>query len=145
MPGTVPVPEPSTGTTTVPATEPTTLFDRVGGHRTFHHLVQRLCHHLADDPLLRPLFPPDRLPAFTAHLTAFLDQFWGGPRDYSRERGHPRLPLRHAHLRIDRATADAWLAAMGRALDETAMPSDARAELRGYFAGTAQAIVTAGR
>jgi len=30
----------------------------------------------------------------------FLEQYWGGPRTYGQERGHPRLRMRHAPFRI---------------------------------------------
>jgi hemoglobin len=44
--------------------------------------------------------------------------FVGGPNLYSRERGHPRLRLRHLPFRIGIAERDAWMACMQAALEE---------------------------
>ena len=65
----------------------------------------------------------------------FLEQYWGGPRTYSEERGHPRLRMRHAPFRITRAARDAWLAAMSTALEaECGHVSDEQMkELQEYF------------
>ena len=49
-------------------------------------------------------------------MAGFLAQYWGGPTDYSDERGHPRLRMRHLHFRIGAAERDAWLGHMHRAL-----------------------------
>ena len=42
-------------------------------------------------------------------MSAFLAQYWGGARDYSELRGHPRLRMRHAAFRMDADTGDRWL------------------------------------
>ena len=65
----------------------------------------------------------------------FLEQYWGGPRNYSEERGHPRLRMRHAPFHINRAARDAWLAAMSIALDHERhdLSEDQMKELRDYF------------
>lgn len=44
-------------------------------------------------------------------------QYWGGPRTYSAQRGHPRLRLRHMPFRIGPVERDAWLRHMRRAVD----------------------------
>ena len=46
----------------------------------------------------------------------FLEQYWGGPKTYSDERGHPRLRMRHDPYRIGPAERDAWLRHMDDAL-----------------------------
>ena len=46
---------------------------------------------------------PDDLTESKAHLALFLMQYWGGPRRYSEERGHPRLRMRHAPFPIGTA------------------------------------------
>ena len=52
---------------------------------------------------------PEDLTDSKAHLALFLMQYWGGPRHYSEQRGHPRLRMRHAPFAIGTAQADAWL------------------------------------
>ncbi|WP_338871931.1 group II truncated hemoglobin [Myxococcus stipitatus] len=47
----------------------------------------------------------------------FLIGWLGGPQHYSARYGHPRLRMRHGHVPVDVAMRDAWLRAMGRALD----------------------------
>ena len=46
----------------------------------------------------------------------FLEQYWGGPRTYSDQRGHPRLRMRHAPFRIGLIERDAWLRCMHTAV-----------------------------
>lgn len=78
---------------------------------------------------------PEDLSDSKRHFEMFLEQYWGGPRSYSEERGHPRLRMRHAPFRINRAARDAWLAAMSTALErERADLSDEQFnELHDYF------------
>ncbi|MGH7291321.1 MAG: globin, partial [Myxococcota bacterium] len=44
--------------------------------------------------------------------------YWGGPRTYSEQRGHPRLRMRHAPFRIGPFERDAWLRCMHTAVAE---------------------------
>jgi hemoglobin len=92
-----------------------TFYDQVGGHEFFVRLVENFYAVVAKDELLRPMYPED-LSESKHHFQMFLVQYWGGPRTYSDERGHPRLRMRHAPFRITRAARDAWLAAMSTAL-----------------------------
>jgi hemoglobin len=112
----------------------TTFYDEVGGHEFFERLVTNFYAEVEKDELLRPMYPDD-LSESKRHFEKFLEQYWGGPKDYSAERGHPRLRMRHAPFRITRAARDAWLAAMSIALErERAGLTDAQFdELHGYF------------
>jgi hemoglobin len=111
-----------------------TFYDQVGGHAFFERLVENFYAEVEHDELLRPMYPED-LSDSKRHLEMFLEQYWGGPRSYSEERGHPRLRMRHAPFRINRAARDAWLASMSTALkSERAGLSDEQFnELHGYF------------
>ena len=111
-----------------------TFFDQVGGHAFFQRLVSNFYVEVEIDELLRPMYPED-LTESKRHFELFLEQYWGGPKSYSEERGHPRLRMRHAPFRINRMARDAWLAAMSRALEkERAVLSDEQFnELHGYF------------
>src|SRR5258708_451428 len=113
-------------------TQGNTLYDRVGGERFFVALVARFYAGIERDPLLRPLSPDDLGPP-SRHLALFLAQYWGGPRTYSEQRGHPRLRMRHFPFRIGQAERDAWLRHMHAAVETSgAAPADARA-LADYF------------
>ena len=92
------------------------LYDQVGGEEFFTRLVDRFYERVAGDETLRAMYPED-LTESRHHLTLFLVQYWGGPRNYERERGHPRLRMRHAGFRVTKGARDAWLAAMTGALD----------------------------
>jgi hemoglobin len=111
-----------------------TFYDQVGGHAFFERLVENFYAQVEHDGLLRPMYPED-LSDSKLHFEMFLEQFWGGPRSYSEQRGHPRLRMRHAPFRINRAARDAWLAAMSTALEiERAGLSDEQFnELHSYF------------
>jgi hemoglobin len=109
-----------------------TLYERVGGQPFFDELVERFYEGVEADALLRPMYPED-LTDPRRHLALFLAQYWGGPRTYSDERGHPRLRLRHAPHRVDDAARDAWLLHMHAALDVLTMDDDVREALTEYL------------
>jgi hemoglobin len=119
--------------------EETTLYDAVGGMTFFERLVGRFYEGVAADEVLRPLYPDD-LGAPTRHLTLFLAQYWGGPLTYDRERGHPRLRMRHAPFAIGPLARDRWLLHMRAAVDEADPPPQARAALLDYFETAAEAM-----
>ena len=77
---------------------------------------------VAGDPVLRALYPEDDLGPAEERLRLFLIQYWGGPQTYSRERGHPRLRMRHAPFAINEAARDAWLRHMRAAVDSLDLP-----------------------
>jgi hemoglobin len=111
------------------------LFDQVGGESFFVRLVDAFYEGVAADEILRPMYPDDLTDA-RRHLTLFLIQYWGGPRTYQDERGHPRLRMRHARFRITKGARDAWLRAMGGALESVRGELDDEQfdELTSYFA-----------
>jgi hemoglobin len=96
---------------------PDTLFAAVGGEPTFRRLVDAFYAGVAEDPVLRQLYPEEDLGPAAERLRMFLIQYWGGPTTYSQQRGHPRLRMRHAPFAINSAARDAWLARMRAALD----------------------------
>jgi hemoglobin len=118
----------------------TTLFERAGGMPFFERLVGRFYEAVATDPILRPLYPERDLAPAQRRLTLFLAQYWGGPRTYDEERGHPRLRMRHAPFAIDAAARDRWLTLMRAALAEEAPPPDVAAQLDAYLEMAAEAM-----
>lgn len=120
--------------------EPSSLYERVGGDDFFFSLVDRFYAGVEGDPVLRPLYPKN-LANPKRHLALFLIQYWGGPQTYSTERGHPRLRMRHVRFRIGHSERDAWLQHMLSAVEESkAEPRDAEA-LREYFRFAADSLV----
>ena len=101
-----------------------TVFEAVGGEEPIRRLVHRFYEEVAEDPVLRAMYPEEDLGPAEERMALFFIQFWGGPRSYSERRGHPRLRLRHAPFRIDRAAHDTWLRHMRTALDALHLSPD---------------------
>jgi len=99
-------------------TEQQSFYDAVGGAQTFRRVVARFYELVADDEILRPLYPEQDLTGAEDRLRMFLEQYWGGPRTYSDQRGHPRLRMRHVPYRIGPLERDAWLRCMHTAIAE---------------------------
>ena len=110
------------------------LFEQVGGEAFFEQLVNAFYEAVELDETLRPMYPED-LSESRRHLTLFFIQYWGGPRTYQDERGHPRLRMRHVPFRITKTARDAWLAAMGSALNSVRdqLSEDQYEEMTSYF------------
>lgn len=119
--------------------EEITLYDEVGGMPFFERLVGVFYEGVADDAVLRPLYPEDLEPS-TRHLTLFLAQYWGGPTTYDVERGHPRLRMRHAPFAVGPGERDRWLFHMRAAVDAMEPPEPVRRSLLEYFEMAAEAM-----
>lgn len=117
-----------------------TVYDRVGGMPFFERLVDRFYDGVAADPVLRPVYPEQDLAGARHRLTLFLAQYWGGPRTYDEERGHPRLRMRHFPFTIGAAERDRWLVHMRAAIDAEALPPDIAEAFERYFDNAAEAM-----
>jgi hemoglobin len=128
-------------------TSPVTVFEAAGGEETFTRLVERFYAAVAEDPVLRPLYPqdPQMFEAAGEHLRLFLIQYWGGPGWYSEQRGHPRLRMRHGPFSIGRQERDAWMAQMRAAVDSLEdLPPPVRDAFLDYFENAATAMMNRG-
>jgi hemoglobin len=117
------------------------FYDAVGGDETFRRLVHAFYQGVSDDPVLRPLYPEADLSGAEERLRMFLVQYWGGPRTYSEQRGHPRLRMRHVTFRIGPRERDAWLSHMRTAVDSLDLPPDLSQTLWNYLEMAAQSLV----
>ena len=117
-------------------TPDSTLFERVGGRDFFVRLIARFYESVAVDPVLRPIYPEDLEPP-KAHLAGFLAQYWGGPPQYTAERGYPRLRMRHAPFAIGQEERDIWVRHMRAALESVDVSAEDAAQLSEYFEDTA--------
>jgi hemoglobin len=117
------------------------FYAAVGGEETFHRLVHAFYQGVADDPVLRPLYPGKDLEPAEEHLRLFLIQYWGGPGTYSERRGHPRLRMRHAKFVIGEAEREAWLRHMRTALDDLALDEALDTQLWDYLVMAAHSLV----
>ncbi len=119
------------------------MYERVGGDEFFDRLTRRFYDAVATDPVLRPLYPDDAdaLEQSRRHLCGFLVQFWGGPRTYSDERGHPRLRMRHAPFAVGTAERDAWMRHMAAAVRAGGLGPMDETQMLGYFESAATAMI----
>lgn len=113
------------------------------GHDAAVALATRFYDHMdAHEPALVQLHRRDEsgarvAPIVRERFTAFLVEWLGGPPDYSKANGHPRLRMRHGKVAVDVAMRDAWLRCMNAALDDASVSEDARAYLTQRFAEVA--------
>jgi hemoglobin len=118
-----------------------TPYERFGGHEFFVRLVGGFYRRVAEDPVLRALYPEADLGPAEQRLRLFLEQYWGGPTTYSDERGHPRLRMRHFPFAIDAGATERWLACMRASLDDQELPPELDAQLWEYFQAAAPAMI----
>jgi hemoglobin len=116
------------------------FYDAVGGEPTFTRLVRHFYAGVAGDPLLRLVYPEDELADAEERLRLFLMQYWGGPRTYDEQRGHPRLRMRHAPFHIDARARDAWLTHMRAAVTSLDLPPELEQQLWQYLYDAAHAL-----
>lgn len=92
------------------------------GPDVFKDMVQGFYQRVRTDDILGPMYPQDDWEGAERRLLMFLEQYWGGPKTFSEERGHPRLRMRHFPFPIDIHARDRWLELMSASLEE--IPSD---------------------
>ena len=118
-----------------------TFFDRFGGAEAFSLMVRRFYDAIAEDELIRPMYPDADLGPAEDRLRWFLEQYWGGPKTYSEQRGHPRLRMRHAEFPITPEARDKWLDHMRKAVDSIRLAPELDEELWEYLVDAAYAMV----
>lgn len=116
----------------------------MGGAATFDRIVAAFYREVKDDEVLRPLYPEEDLGPAERRLRMFLEQYWGGPRTYGEERGHPRLRMRHHPFKVGPIERDAWLRAMHIAVAEIepeVLDDAHRKQLLDYFEMAANSLM----
>ncbi|MBO0609187.1 globin [Myceligenerans salitolerans] len=117
------------------------FYEQVGGHETFAKLVDTFYEGVAEDPVLRPMYPEEDLGPAAERLTLFLEQYWGGPGTYSAQRGHPRLRMRHMPFKVNPDARDRWLKHMRAAVDALELAPAHEAELWDYLERAAFSMI----
>jgi hemoglobin len=118
-----------------------TPFEVLGGTETFRRLVARFYEGVAQDEVLRAMYPEEDLEPAAERLRMFLEQYWGGPTTYSAQRGHPRLRMRHAPFVVDADARDRWLRHMRVAVEELGLPPLYESLLWDYLERAAHSMV----
>lgn len=117
------------------------FYDRVGGSKVFEKLTREFYAGVAQDELLKPMYPEQDLGPAQRRLQLFLEQYWGGPTTYQQERGHPRLRMRHAPFPIGPKAREAWLGHMRNAVATLDLSPMDEAELWDYLERAAHAML----
>lgn len=120
------------------------IYDQIGGQQTFTAIVDAFYEGVAQDEVLRPLYPDD-LTESRRHLTLFFCQYFGGPRTYEEERGHPRLRMRHASFVIGENQRDRWLLHMLSAIEKVCVLEPARTAMVNSITSTADFLINVPR
>ncbi|WP_435768961.1 globin [Nocardioides sp. SYSU DS0651] len=118
-----------------------TFFEEIGGIATFRKIVARFYEGVAQDEVLRPMYPEDDLGPAEERFLHFLVQYWGGPTTYSEQRGHPRLRMRHASFAVDEDARDRWLAHFRAALDDAGLTPEQDARFWAYVTHAANFMI----
>ena len=109
----------------------------------FERLVDVFYEGVADDEVLRPMYPEQDLGPAKQRLLLFLEQYWGGPKTYGEQRGHPRLRMRHMPFRVGPDARDRWLLHMRSAVDALELAPLHEATLWDYLERAAHSMVNA--
>jgi hemoglobin len=103
------------------------------GEDGFARLIAAFYRQVPGDDILGPMYPEHDHAGAEQRLRDFLIGRFGGPQRYVEQRGHPRLRMRHAPFRVNRAARDRWMLLMNNALAEAALPADAEQHLRKFL------------
>ncbi len=120
--------------------KPGTIFEAIGGQESVDRIIDSLYTHIGAHPKLLPIFP-ENLNESARKQRLFLTQFFGGPRLYLEERGHPMLKRRHMEFEITPERKDAWLECMAKALHEAKIEEPYRSAIFERLTMTAQHMV----
>ncbi len=118
-----------------------TFYDEIGGEGTIRQIVHTFYEGVADDEILRPLYPEEDLRPAEDRFSLFLMQYWGGPTTYSETRGHPRLRMRHAPFAVTPKSAERWLIHFRTGLDKANLTPEQDERFWAYVTHAAQFMV----
>ncbi|HEV7813620.1 MAG TPA: group II truncated hemoglobin [Janthinobacterium sp.] len=120
-------------------TEPTSLYDTIGGADKLRQMIDRFYDLMELEPEfagIRALHPPGT-EGSRDKLFWFLSGWMGGPDLYVERFGHPRLRARHLPYAIGTSERDQWLRAMAWAMEDVGIDAALRLRLMESFYQTA--------
>ena len=117
-------------------------FQAAGGEAGIRRMVTRFYELMATREIardIRTMHPAD-LSVSCDKLATFLCGWLGGPRLYQAKYGSISIPGVHAHLAVDAAARDAWLAIMAEAVAEQDWAADFKHYLLAQLAVPAERV-----
>ena len=114
------------------------------GEDCLRAVVAGFYRRVPQDPILGPMYPAHDLAGAEHRLRSFLVYRFGGPPEYLRERGHPRLRMRHMPFVVDQRARDRWMELMMAAIDEQPATAPHRAYLEKFLGDIATFLMNAG-
>jgi truncated hemoglobin YjbI/quinol monooxygenase YgiN len=123
------------------------LYTWAGGAEAFDRLFTRFYEHVADDPVLAPVFA-GMDPHHAQHVAAWVGEVFGGPAAYSDHHGgHRHMASRHLGRNLTETQRRRWVSLLQDTADEVGLPDDP--EFRAVFTyylewGTRMALIYAG-
>jgi truncated hemoglobin YjbI len=121
--------------------QPVDLYAAVGGTAGCRALSVAFYANVAQDPLLRPLFPGTTFTCAIEEFAAFLVQFLGGPPEAAQRRHWPSLRESHRRFRIGPREREAWLRRMRKALDTVPLEEPVRRAVHAFFSQSSAYLV----
>ncbi len=117
-------------------------YEMIGGVEPITRLVERFYFHMDTLPEakgIRAMHEAD-LTHTKEVLAKFLTEWLGGPKEYSADRGHPRLRQKHIHFPIGELERDAWMLCMRCAMDDIVANTTLKQQMEQAFFKTADFI-----
>jgi hemoglobin len=106
------------------ATTPPTLYEWAGGMPAFERLTQIFYGRVPGDPMLKDVFR-DMSPNHPKNVAHFIAEVFGGPAQYSEERGgHPTMVQHHLNRRLTEVQRSRWVQLLCECADEAGLPDD---------------------
>jgi len=103
------------------------------GEETLAAIVAAFYRRVPGDDVLGPMYPEHDLEGAEHRLRTFLVYRFGGPQTYLKERGHPRLRMRHMPFVVDERARDRWMSLMMAAVDEVGVAPEHRDYLETFL------------
>lgn len=110
-----------------------TLYEWAGGMAKFDTLTDAFYRKVTADELLAPVFAQmdARHPQYVAR---FIAEIFGGPKEYSKERGgHAHMIRQHLDRQLSEPLRKRWVSLLVETADEVGLPDDP--EFRSAFVG----------
>jgi hemoglobin len=94
-------------------------FSQIGGAPAVDRIVEEFFTRMEASPEARSVraMHKDDLAQTKSVMKRYFSELLGGPMEFSEERGHPGLRMRHAGFAIGPSERDAWMQCMRKALE----------------------------